>query len=66
MAQNTTFHTISQTSRRTSYVLTFSFTDHHVAVLAFTTFIIALHFYVIRCFWLQVIYQVPLLCTYEK
>lgn len=43
--------------------LTFGLTDHHVAVLALPSLVVALHLNVIRSFRLQVIYQVPLLCT---
>lgn len=43
--------------------LTFGLADHYVAVLALPPLVIALHLNVIRSFRLQVIYQVPLLCT---
>lgn len=43
--------------------LTFGLADHHVAVLTLPPLVIALHLNVIRSFRLQVIYQVPLLCT---
>lgn len=40
-------------------MLTFGFTDHHIAELAFTSFIEALHLNVIRGLWLQVANGVP-------
>lgn len=45
--------------------LTFGLADHHVAVLTLPPLVVALHLDVIRRFRLQVIYQVPLLCTCE-
>lgn len=43
--------------------LTFGLADHHVAVLTLPPLVVALHLDVIGSFRLQVIYQVPLLCT---
>lgn len=40
-------------------LVTFGFTDHHVAELTFTTLIEALHLNVIRGLWLQVADGVP-------
>lgn len=40
-------------------LVTFGFTDHHVAELAFATLVEALHLNVIRGLWLQVADGVP-------
>lgn len=52
-----------QTATAATWALTFGFADHHVAVLALAALVVALHLDVVGCFWLQVIYQVPLFCT---
>lgn len=44
---------------------TFGFADHDVAVVALTALVVALHFDVIRRLGLQVVDQVPLLCTWK-
>lgn len=40
-------------------LLTFGFTDHHIAELAFAALVEALHLDVIRGFWLKVADGVP-------